>query len=238
MCIWRNRIVVLYPGKIVVFGNLAGSDQLGDETLSSSQCIRVHYLQAAFDEFFVLNYDNYPDANGCQDALRLILREGSGFVRSLLIRYDEGSDTPGNLVFATTWSRLELPCMENDRNTEAAKVVVGPTCGRILTLTNITHPSWPMPTLYVSQVTPTQESIAFGPCIPLSTKGMPLLFDVTSLDFDDGIGLIVIGRLSGEVCVRTFGATLPSSSLATDLPSLHASPDFKVSESSVFTIFF
>lgn len=67
---------------------------------------------------------------------------------------------------------------------------------------------------------------------------MPLLFDVTSLDFDDGIGLIVIGRLSGEVCVRTFGATLPSSSLATDLPSLHASPDFKVSESSVFTIFF
>lgn len=130
MCIWRSRVIVFYPGKIVVFGNFAGSDQLGDETLSSSQCIRVHYFQAAFDEFFALNYDSYPNANGCQDVLRLILREGSGFVRGLLIQCDEGSEAPGNLVFATTWSRLELPCLENDCDSEATKVVVGPDVGQ------------------------------------------------------------------------------------------------------------
>lgn len=230
MFIWRNLVIVLDTGKLVVFGDPGIFDLFDDDVLVGSQCVRVHYLDGAYVDAFVLNYEDYPTPNDFQNTLCLILREGSGFVAKLLMQYDETSEAPGKLVFAEPPDCLGLPILDNNYESQATKMVVGPTCGRLLTLAVIQHDSWPMPTIYVARLLLTKESVAFGPAIPLSTNGMPLLFDVTCMDFDDGIGLFVVGTHRGDVCVRTFGATLPPSSLSSNLPSLRTSPDFKVGE--------
>lgn len=39
----------------------------------------------------------------------------------------------------------------------------------------------------------------FGEYVPILRRGLPLLFEVSCLDFDDGRGFIVFGTVSGDV---------------------------------------
>lgn len=230
MFIWRNRVFVLYTCKLVVFGNSGDSDRFDDNVLSNARCIRVHYLDGAYLDFCVLNYEDHRNENNFQDTSQSILCEGNGLVAILTIRYDEASEVPGKLVFVEPPDCLELPVLKKKYASQPTKIASGPSCGRFLTLAYIHHGSYPLPTLYISQLIPTNESVAFGPAIPLSAEGMPLLYEVTSMDFDDGIGLFAVGTLGGEVCIRTFGGTLPPSSFNSCLPSFRVSSEFTVSD--------
>lgn len=56
----------------------------------------------------------------------------------------------------------------------------------------------------------------------LPTRGLPLLHNTTALDFDDGVGLLVIGTSTGELCFRRYLSSnaITPGSIVDDLPDI------------------
>lgn len=222
----------LFPSKVVVFGDPQVSCEFNDDLLTSAQCIRVHHFNAVYADSFVVNHEGRCNKLNHRPTLSLILRDGVGEIRNLLIRYDEAVEAPGNLTSLAQTDYLDLPSPDPTYYAEVPLMAVGYAGARMITLSINMSMSWSLPALYVAQTIQTDESFMFGPATPLSTKDLPLLYEIACMDFEHGSGLFVFGTVSGEVCIRSFGSTLPPSSLRVDLPSIRQPSDFKVCDYS------
>lgn len=186
--------------------------------------MQVHYMSSACVEMFILDNNGPTGAEYCQPALHLAARGAHGDVYLLSAHYDE----PLEQFLFDEESYLNLPFV-NHQKFRARILRIGPSSRIALSLTFNNHHSKLLPCLYTAQITSTDNSIIeFGPAIPLLTKGMPLLYEITSMDFDDGCGLFIVGTINGEACVRSFGATYTPSSLNNVLPVLQEPSDLKV----------
>lgn len=185
--------------------------------------MQVHYMSSACVEMFILDNNGPTGAKYCQPALHLAARGAHGDVYLLSAHYDE----PLEQFLFDEESYLNLPFV-NHQKFRARILRIGPSSRIALSLTFNNHHSKLLPCLYTAQITSTDNSIEFGPAIPLLTKGMPLLYEISSMDFDDGCGLFIVGTINGEACVRSFGATYTPSSLNNVLPVLQEPSDLKV----------
>ena len=227
---WEGHGFVLFPSKFDIYEDDLSYDRISDRHINRVVCTQIHsFERCAFVNAFVLNGEAQVHDMLPGNALHLVMRSGQGRIYSYMVHYEHVSDPSKRFSFIKT-GYFQLSEISGYMF-KATKLCVGPSRGQLIVHT-LDQMAWHKSLLHTAPIIEQQDgTFKFGAPVLLDMSGMPLLFEMTSMDFDDGVGVLVVGTHSGEVCVRTFGNKLPVRCLKSDLPTLHGHSDFRVSMS-------
>ena len=232
MFLWKRHIFVLYPHKVVIWSDDTPNDQLEYDFLGHVGCTQIYFFDwGAYVDAFIVKGDNQAKDTWSEDrilenVLRLILRDGQGYVSSYEIRYEQAPDGLNQFSFRRVGF---LQISDTCNSVFEARILCLGTSTRRIVVNVLDQQAWHKSLLYTAPIIEQDGSFGFGTPVLLDMSGMPLLFEMTSMDFDDDMGILVFGMRSGEVIVRTFGNRVPARCLKNDLPTLDTRSDFKVS---------
>ena len=226
---WKGHIFVLYPHKVVVFDDSNTNANIDNDLLSGATCTQIYYFEyGAYVEAFVLKGERPARVSGnhSENTLHLCLRCGRGSVFFYKIHFNDLAAPRERFSFEQTGFFKEAvsdPCYY-----KATKLCMGSSHRRVI-VHALDDENWRRSIFYTAPIIAGDGKFDFGQTTVLRVDDLPFLYELTSLDFDDGLGILVFGMRNGEVYVRSFGSMLPDRYIRKVLPIRNLPSDFKVS---------
>ncbi|EJD00057.1 uncharacterized protein FOMMEDRAFT_170114 [Fomitiporia mediterranea MF3/22] len=223
MAIKDGYIFTLHRSAIDVFvlPDIASSTYEAGAEAEAKYVTKLPLTSGAFDGRFTAG-DDEQGANDSLVFLRLHFQDfKSGLREALIFREDStGSTSSFTVSDAPSGNHPDVPVPQT-----LYHYSFGVSTQMVFCMTSHANQAWIPPALSISHVQYApgvgESSLyaKFGEYVSVQRTGLPLLYDISCLDFDDGRGIIVFGTNSGDVRFASFleSDIIPCQSLQDDL---------------------